>query len=430
MKIYTVILTVILSCSNFIPLKTSHLHASDDEHKTVTLNRKNIGDFEQLPPELMQKILHYHGVSKALASVCKSFAELMIDPSFHRKTVLKKKRVFKEYISNKTLYKPSSVSIGPTLSTNDIIKLIKANPRLSDLEAKLTNTSHASGLKKAPNLCTLRLNLNGQKVDLEELSSLQSLCALNLSGSKIIKNPIILSQFINLRSLNLARLKFGEISVLASLTNLTNLDISHHEDIHDISPLESLQNLVNLNLSMTKVKDINTLKSLSKLTKLNLSMTKVHDICALKNAFELRELDLFETQVQNITPLEKALNIVDLDLGKTEVSDIQSLKQLRKLNRVILCWTKVKDIEVLENAYQLRILDLSNTLVQDVRPLAKALDILVLDLGDTPVKDIKDLIHLKQLKTIYLLHTNVSEKDVEDFRKSYEKTNINIVYKY
>lgn len=93
-------------------------------------------------------------------------------------------------------------------------------------------------------------------------------------------------------------------------------------------------------------------------------------------------------------------------------------------------WTKVKDIEVLENAYQLRILDLSNTLVQDVHPLAKALDILVLDLGDTPVKDIKDLIHLKQLKTIYLLHTNVSEKDVEDFRKSYEKTNINIVYKY
>jgi len=79
-----------------------------------------------------------------------------------------------------------------------------------------------------------------------------------------------LEHAVNLISLGLFQNNISDVSPLASLINLTSLDLDHNHQISDITPLASLNNLTSLDLRWNQISDITPLASLTNLERLDL----------------------------------------------------------------------------------------------------------------------------------------------------------------
>ena len=81
-----------------------------------------------------------------------------------------------------------------------------------------------------------------------------------------------------------------DISPLAGLARLTELNLSHNE-ISDISPLAGLAKLTELNLSHNEISDISPLEGLTSLTQLHLDHNQISDVMPLVDNAGLGEGD-------------------------------------------------------------------------------------------------------------------------------------------
>jgi|GEM_PF-283454 len=136
----------------------------------------------------------------------------------------------------------------------------------------------------------------------------------------------------NVTGLNLSQNTISNISPLAGLTNLTDLDLSNNEvetgmfelsGISDLSPLSKLIKLKKLDLSYSHIGDITPLKGLTNLTWLNLSWNQL----GKKVEDENWNIDY----IFDITPLKGLTNLTWLNLAHTNTKDISPLKGLTKL---------------------------------------------------------------------------------------------------
>ena len=101
-----------------------------------------------------------------------------------------------------------------------------------------------------------------------------------------------LEHAVNLISLGLFQNNISDVSPLASLINLTSLDLDHNHQISDITPLASLNNLTSLDLRWNQISDITPLASLTNLERLNLARNQVRDVGPLAALTNLERLDL------------------------------------------------------------------------------------------------------------------------------------------
>ena len=110
---------------------------------------------------------------------------------------------------------------------------------------------------------------------------------------------------------------------------LRNLDISR-TPYSNLSPLASLFKLEQLEAWSTKISDLKPLKGLLYLKKLYMWRTLVDDISPLVNLLNLEELDISNTQVSDISPLVNLINLKKLNISNTSVSDLSPLVPLIK----------------------------------------------------------------------------------------------------
>ncbi len=108
--------------------------------------------------------------------------------------------------------------------------------------------------------------------------------------------------------------KVSNISPLATLTKLTNLELRSH-DIVDISPLQDLTNLTNLELSFNKISDISPLKKLTNLENLNLNRNDITGVSLLQNLTKLTNLEVKDNYI-DIAPGSSDRLIIDAILGR------------------------------------------------------------------------------------------------------------------
>lgn len=145
-----------------------------------------------------------------------------------------------------------------------------------------------AGLKTFTNTKSLILTNDGLR-DLTELSGLNELENLDLSG-----NPIV----------------YG-LSQLGQKNKLKTLAVNGNgrQFIDGLSPIGSFKNLTSLSLKGQKLTDISALSGLDKLTTLDLTSNKISDVSPLSNLTALTTLTLDGNNIKDITPL---LGIVSL----------------------------------------------------------------------------------------------------------------------
>ena len=142
----------------------------------------------------------------------------------------------------------------------------------------------------------------------------------------------LLARCINLRVLDLTANRITDISPLAGLTHLTELNLSENPLVDaDLSPLAGLPRLTKLNLSSTGISDLEPLAGLVNLQWLDLSDSrifvggKIRDITPLAGMVQLKELDLENNQIRDITPLTNLIQINKLYLQRNMIVDLKPL---------------------------------------------------------------------------------------------------------
>ena len=115
----------------------------------------------------------------------------------------------------------------------------------------------------------------------------------------------------------------GSFDSLVALAGLKELHVQSTEVV-DISPLADLVGLNELDMfNCTKLVNISPLVGLRDLELLNLCCTKVSDISPLAGLIGLKDLCLVATDVSDVSPLAGLVGLEKLELYETMVSGIQ-----------------------------------------------------------------------------------------------------------
>lgn len=220
----------------------------------------------------------------------------------------------------------------------------------------------------------------------------------------IADGPVMLSQVWEIAELDLNSKGIGNISALAELKNLTDLNLSYNREISDISALSELTNLMKLDLKTNKISDIRALLGLTNLTYVNLSDNKISDIRALAWLTNLEHLELWCYDISNIDALSELTNLTYLELGANrQISDISALEKLTNLTHLGLSSnTQISDISVLKKLTNLTYLDLDGTNLSDISALAGLTNLTRLYLQEYKFSDISALSGLTNLRSLYL----------------------------
>jgi len=95
--------------------------------------------------------------------------------------------------------------------------------------------------------------------------------------------------------------------------------------ISDISPLAGLTSLTELDLFYNQISDISPLAGLTSLTRLDLGYNQISDISPLLNLTSLTHLSLHDNQISDISPLASLTSLIELHLEANNISDIKPL---------------------------------------------------------------------------------------------------------
>lgn len=238
-----------------------------------------------------------------------------------------------------------------------------------DLENELQTITQFKNLKK---LKFIEVNL----FDLSILAKVPQLEELEIwdlvkNTQRLRDNPLDISPIASLKNLKKLSVDNSNVNDISALKDLTNLEILWLQDnpLENISNLKKLTSLKELLLTRTLVKNVSSLCKLLSLEVLSLSGTKIEDLKQLSDCNNLKELSIGFTNISDLNPLSNLIHLEELALQGTQVTSIEPLKNLVKIERLELYNTKIKDLTPLSNLKNIKSLSIKNTLVNSLRPV-------------------------------------------------------------
>ncbi len=134
------------------------------------------------------------------------------------------------------------------------------------------------------------------------------------------------------RSFNASGRQITDLTGLEYTMNTLRVLILRHNQISDVSPLAGLVNLENLNLVSNQINDISPLTKLTNLRILDLENNQISNVSPLAKLANLRILDLKNNQISNVSPLAGLVNLQFLWLRGNPIADMSPLRELLRQN--------------------------------------------------------------------------------------------------
>ncbi len=233
-------------------------------------------------------------------------------------------------------------------------------------------------------------NPRGELTD-QQLSMLDTLVAGGVFGK--VSSLEGIGRCYNLQCLNLSGHNLSDITPVAQLKSLTELELDQNRILADISPLAGLTELRKLNLQLNMVSNISPLRNLTKLTFLNLMTNPITDITVLKDMTELDELWLDSSRIVSASVIAGFTKLRILWMTDCDLTDVSFLADLTELHLLHLGGNHITDISPLENCRQLERLYLDRNNIVDISALEKLTNLEVLDLQWNDISNIKPLVN-------------------------------------
>jgi Leucine-rich repeat (LRR) protein len=205
----------------------------------------------------------------------------------------------------------ASANFGIGGATNDITNLepLRYLKALTELDLSHNPLTDLSALAEVPSLETLDLSYAIDGNDLTPLAQAPSLVELRLYGS-VVGDLTPLGQSATLRRLDVNNATLNQPATLASLTKLTELNVSN---LGDATPLGALTNLTSLTVR-DAMSNINALSSLVNLTYLDAYAIGMNSAAPLANMTKLEELTIDNNGITDIAPLANLTKLSRLSL--------------------------------------------------------------------------------------------------------------------
>lgn len=252
------------------------------------------------------------------------------------------------------------------------------------------------------------LNLLGNDIsDVTALAGLTALTELDLADNRI-SNVAALGGLTSLEYLYLWDNNISDTSALADLTALVELELSGN-DISDVSALASLTALEGLYLGANNLSDISALSGFAGLRSLGLYRNSISDVSPLSGLTALTRLDLDYNRVSDVSALSGLTALTTLELRDNRVSDIVPLANLTALTRLVLRNNRVAEVSALSGLNALTRLDLHRNRIADLSPLADLTALRWLFLSSNNVADLSALKGLTALGWLYLTGNSISD---------------------
>ena len=183
------------------------------------------------------------------------------------------------------------------------------------------------------------------------MGQLTILNSLDLSDNAIEVLPLSLKNLKdNLVKLKLGKNKIDDISLLADLVNLEELNLKSVK-FNRIAPITELTKLTKLNVSKNKLRDqdISSLSKLVDLKELNVKKNKITDVELFAPFTLLEELDLSDNEIEDVSNFPKTLtNLRVLNLSDNNISNVVSLVDITSLEEFIMDGTLLDKGEVVK----------------------------------------------------------------------------------
>ena len=166
------------------------------------------------------------------------------------------------------------------------------------------------------------------------------------------KGPLTETDLLSVKTLDLNGLQISDVTLLARLTNLTELYVNENQ-ITDLTPLASLTQLTTLWIGGNYI----TIRGRP---------------VPLPNWKNLKELDLESIQISDLTTLKGFVNLEVLFLNDNRITDLSPLAGLTNLSWLGLGYNRITDLSPLAGLTKLKVLDLSdNQFADDQRVMLK-----------------------------------------------------------
>ncbi len=312
------------------------------------------------------------------------------------------------------------------------------------------------------------LNLSGNKDihDLAPLSMLSQLTRLNVSGTSISSlGP--LSAMGGLRELNISHTAVSSLHPLEKLRSLKLIDLDY-TSVSNLMPLENNSNLVRINADQSGVKQAEVLsfrkkrpqtlviyqspylhywwnhlssgwkaafyklgnldsvptneqlQQLVNRESLSIDYTGLrYGLGVLKEFASLSALSINNSNLVDIHGLEAIKTLRSVRFSNCPLANIGTLALLKHLQEINLENTGVEDLTPLQGLRHLETLNLSGTRVKLLKPLAGIRSLQSLYINNTPVRRLKYIMDLPAIKMLRCDHTNISRKQVDEFRQKH-----------
>ncbi len=233
---------------------------------------------------------------------------------------------------------------------------------------EITDYSVLSTLTGLENLV---LELKGG-TSMPNASKWTKLKSLTLSGAKDISS---LSNLPELKTLHLAGLDCGALSVLASLGKLETLKLGNlYGDLNNLDMLSKLVNLKSLDISkVTVYGNVEAIFSIPNLEYLDISDCEFEvNFDKISQNTNIKYLYMDRVQLlENISVAYDGM-ITYVDYDKVNVADqIDFLSHFPNIEELYLQGNKLTDVAFTEHLTKLKKLDITDNYVTDLRPLQK-----------------------------------------------------------
>jgi hypothetical protein len=211
----------------------------------------------------------------------------------------------------------------------------------------------------------------------------------------------------SIKSLRFYRGTFSDLSPLAELTELEELEITGNRYITNISPIDSLLNLKKLTLHNEAYGgNIEAISSLVNLRYLYLFYKDIYyrELLPLQKLEVLRltnnsPADLDVTYIAQLHSLKEL--VISPSYRDTSLMNIEQLGSLVNLEKISIHNLIETDISWITSLQELKEVFFHNTTIKDINPLLELPNLITVNLYQSVVNDITPLLESKSIKSIH-----------------------------
>ena len=237
---------------------------------------------------------------------------------------------------------------------------------------------------------------------LSYLASLVNITSLQIRNTAVSTEDLkMIGALPMLKQLTLSGCGLTTAAGLETATGITHLDLSQNT-IRDLSPLQAMEGLQEVTLHHNAVNDLTALSNLKNITKLDVSFNLLTSLTPIFNCTSLTSLSANNNTVTALAGIEKLTALESFAIAANTLADVTPIAACTSIKEVDISSNAIEDISCLSDLTNLEILNFSRNSVVELPAFSKDCALITIDGSHNKLESLKALKGLENLNNVYM----------------------------